>query len=118
MNHQIAAFPLICALFWGIDTANAHEFWLETNTYAPKVNEEVGILMRVGQRFNGALYPYLSERFFKFTAEQNGAAKTVEGLDGDDDPAVKMAFPDEGLAILAYHSKFRYVQQVRLLCIQ
>jgi len=105
MIHQISAFSLICTLFLGIATANAHEFWLEPSTYAPKAKEEVGILMKVGQRFSGALYPYLSERFFKFTAGQNGAAKTVEGLDGDDDPAVTMAFPDERLAILAYHSK-------------
>ena len=106
MIHRIPAFSLICTLFLGIATANAHEFWLEPNTYAPKAKEEVGILMKVGQRFSGALYPYLSERFFKFTAEQNDDAKTVEGLDGDDDPAVKLAFPDQRLAILAYHSKF------------
>jgi uncharacterized GH25 family protein len=106
MIHRIPTISLVCSLFLGIATANAHEFWLEPNTYAPKAKEDVGILLKVGQHFSGALYPYLSDRFFKFTTEQDGDAKTVEGLDGDDDPAVKLAFPDERLAILAYHSKF------------
>ena len=105
MTQRIATFSLVCALFLGSTTANSHEFWLEPNTYSPKVNEDVGILLKVGQHFGGALYPYLSNRFFKFTTQQDGAAKTVEGLDGDDDPAVKLAFPDERLAILTYHSK-------------
>lgn len=105
MIYRIPAISLLCTLIWGIATANAHEFWLEPNTYAPKVKEDVGILLKVGQNFSGSLYPYLSDRFFKFTTEQNGGAKTVEGLDGDDDPAVKLAFPDERLAILTYHSK-------------
>jgi uncharacterized GH25 family protein len=105
MTQRITIFSLVGALFLGTTTANSHEFWLEPNTYSHKVNEDVGILLKVGQHFGGALYPYLSNRFFKFTTQQDGAAKTVEGLDGDDDPAVKLAFPDERLAILTYHSK-------------
>jgi uncharacterized GH25 family protein len=105
MIQQIPIFSLICTLFLGITNANAHEFWLEPNTYSPKVEEDVKILLKVGQHFSGALYPYLSERFYKFTTQQDGATKAVEGLDGDDDPAVKIAFANERLAILAYHSK-------------
>jgi uncharacterized GH25 family protein len=105
MIQRISLFALVCTLFLSIATANAHEFWLEPNTYSPKAKEDVSILLKVGQHFNGALYPYLSDRFFKFTTQQGSTAKTVEGLDGDDDPAVKLTFPDEHLAILTYHSK-------------
>ncbi|MEC7398197.1 MAG: DUF4198 domain-containing protein, partial [Pseudomonadota bacterium] len=55
------------------------------------------------------LYPYLTGTFFKFTARQGESEQAVEGLDGDDDPAIGVAFRRETLATVAHHSQSNHV---------
>jgi uncharacterized GH25 family protein len=83
--------------------ATAHEFWLEPGKYAPKAGENVPVTLRVGQFFNGATFPYLSDNFVKFSAFHGGKSQPVKGLDGDD-PAATLAFPQSGLAVMTFHS--------------
>ena len=70
----------------------AHEFWLEPDEFSPKLDARTGVRIRIGEHFDGALYPYLTGTFFKFTAGQGESEQAVEGLDGDDDPAIGVAF--------------------------
>ena len=70
----------------------AHEFWLEPDEFSPKLDARTGVRIRIGEHFDGALYPYLTGTFFKFTTGQGESEQAVEGLDGDDDPAIGVAF--------------------------
>ena len=87
----------------------AHEFWLEPDEFSPKLDARTGVRIRIGEHFDGALYPYLTGTFFKFTAGQGESEQAVEGLDGDDDPAIGVAFRRETLAIVAHHSQSNHV---------
>ena len=96
---------LLLFAFFGSWSAQAHEFWLDPNAYRLAPKQDVQVQIQIGENFEGSPYPYLSDRFFKFVAIQEGTTSDVEGLDGDDDPAVSLSFPTNGLGILAYHAK-------------
>ena len=87
----------------------AHEFWLEPDEFSPKLDARTGVRIRIGEYFDGALYPYLTGTFLKFTAGQGESEQAVEGLDGDDDPAIGVAFRKETLAIVAHQSQSNHV---------
>lgn len=105
MFKRLSIPPLVLAIFWSPIAVSAHEFWLEPRTYTPEVEADIPVTLHVGQNFSGAYYPYLIDRFYKFTAEQNEPAAAIDGLEGDDDPAVTLEFEKPRLAIVAYHSK-------------
>jgi len=96
---------LLIAAIPSYSSVSAHEFWLEPDAFSPDVNERTGIRIRIGEHFEGALYPYLTGTFHKFTAGQDGREHAVKGLDGDDDPAIGVRFDKAALAIVAHHAK-------------
>jgi Domain of unknown function (DUF4198) len=90
------------AVLVSASAAEAHEFWLDPVDFAPKVGTRVPIVHRNGVNFLGDSYPYVrawSKRFVVFDAKGERPIKAIEG----DDPAVELAVPNPGLAIVAFH---------------
>ncbi|MGY9047582.1 MAG: DUF4198 domain-containing protein, partial [Rhodobacterales bacterium] len=57
--------------------------------------------LRVGQSFEGSAYPYVPANFTRFELIQGDAVRSVEGRAGDR-PALNMAAPGDGLAVVVH----------------
>ena len=108
MAYRFPTFVSIIVLSI-FQTANAHEFWLETETYTPSVSEDVKLQIFNGEHFRGIPYPYLKDRFFTFESHQGEIAHEIDGLEGDDDPVTTLSFEQPGLAVIAYHARGIYL---------
>ena len=84
-------------------SANAHEFWLSPERYEIAPGETLQARLRVGEEFSGASYIYFPGRFARFEVILGDATLPVEGRVGDD-PALAMAAPGEGLAIVVHET--------------
>lgn len=83
--------------------AVAHEFWLEPRTYRPAPGQPVPISIRIGQKFKGDSFPFVTAEFKQFALLEAGKVLPVRGVDGDD-PAVTLRFKTEGLAAIIHYS--------------
>ena len=83
--------------------AAAHEFWLEPESFMPKVGQSAPISIRIGQQFKGDSFPYVREEYKRFVFIDARGEKPVKGVAGDD-PAVTMKFANAGLVVLAHYS--------------
>ncbi len=98
------ALTLFCSLPLSSASTNAHEFWMEPETYRPALKQAVPLRHFIGQNFKGTSYPFVPDWFKTFTLTQNGSTTDVVGVLGDD-PAATLRFTKPGLKILAYHSR-------------
>ena len=83
--------------------AVGHELWLEPQDYM--VDPEATVMADIvnGESFAGPKIPYLPQRFAHFVMFSDGRAVEVPGRVGDM-PALNMAPPGEGLAVVAYQA--------------
>ena len=84
--------------------SDAHQFWVQPDDYRISAGEELRAQLLVGESFKGAAFPYLSHRFQRFEAAQNGKRRRVRGQEGQD-PALRHETRGEGLLSVAYLSK-------------
>lgn len=83
--------------------ASGHEFWIEPLTADISPGEKIAAELKVGRMLSGETFPYLSNRFERFTVTASGDTRPVEGIDGDL-PAVSIKTRAPGLHILAHQT--------------
>lgn len=84
-------------------TAAAHEMWIEPLDYTVAVDGRLEARLVNGQHFDGGEVAYFSDRVARFEVITGGNATTVTPRLGDR-PALNLAAPAEGLAVVVYQS--------------
>ena len=90
--------------------AAAHEYWLEPSAYRAARNDTVSVYGWAGTGFRGERKPYPAPRTLRLTRT---AAATVDLKPGATNGALTFARfvqPDDGGAIVAFHSDFTSIQ--------
>lgn len=88
----------------------AHEFWISPHRYTIDPGAEIIASLRVGENFNGPTSGFLPGNFSRYAIVVDGKAVEVTGRLGDD-PALRMAAPQSGLAVIVHqttNSTLRY----------
>ncbi|MDA7429653.1 DUF4198 domain-containing protein [Primorskyibacter aestuariivivens] len=80
---------------------SAHEFWIDAKAWQVAPDAPIVADIRVGEEFKGSAYSYLPPRFRRFDIVQGDDVTAVEGRAGDR-PALNMAAPAEGLAVVVH----------------
>jgi uncharacterized GH25 family protein len=93
----------VVPLFFGLLTysAQAHEYWLEPNNYAPPTGATVTISHNYGSDFKGDGLPYVAEWHQRYIVADEKGERRVSGLDGDL-PAIQTKFKSPGLKVFGY----------------
>lgn len=94
---------LVAALCMPIGPVRAHEFWIQPERFEVGPGEAIAADLEVGRMFRGESYPYLSDRFTRFTVTARGEAVTVAGFEGDV-PAMAGIPARPGLNIVAHQT--------------
>ena len=93
---------LIACLLAG--PATAHEFWIAPQAHDVPAGGELVADLRVGEKFEGSAFSYVPPNFTRFEVLMGGTATGVPGRAGDR-PALRMAAPGEGLAIVVHQTR-------------
>ena len=100
-------FTLPFALFAMLGTyatpAQSHEVWLEPQIYQVEAGQDVDIRIRNGQRFSGISLPWFERNIGAVAVLEQGTPRPITGRLGDD-PAIRLAQPAPGLAVVGYQS--------------
>ncbi|MCC6425244.1 MAG: DUF4198 domain-containing protein [Phycisphaerales bacterium] len=84
--------------------ALAHEFWIQPLSFHPKLGENIGIRLMVGDGFPGEPRPRDPTKLESFVVAGTAWAVPIPGTDGED-PAGLHRFEREGVQALGYRSK-------------
>lgn len=84
--------------------ALAHEFWIEPESFRPKLGVRVPLRVYVGQNFVGDSIPYFPDRFERYVSVGPTGEHVIPGVLGDD-PAGAVTAAAPGLYILALRTK-------------
>lgn len=103
----IGSVALLVALISPVQTATAHDFWIEPETFHPQLGELVSISLREGDGFDGRPVPRDATRITQFIAHGPGGAQPIVGLDGRD-PAGVARFNAPGVHVLGYRSNHAF----------
>ena len=82
----------------------AHEFWIDPVAHHVAPGDGIAANLRVGQKFDGDIFPYLSAHFEAFTITDARGTRDYSGDQGDR-PALEMEAAEPGLTILTYVSR-------------
>lgn len=96
----VAAFGP-CAL--GVP-ALAHEFWIAPQAYSVPEGGDLVADLRVGEKLEGSAFAYIPPNFTRFDLIMGDRSQPVPGRAGDR-PALNMAAPGEGLAIVVHETR-------------
>lgn len=89
--------------------AAAHDFWIEPESFTPKVGAILKVRLKVGDVARGENVPRSKQRIVRFELVQGAAAKTLVGRDGQD-VAGLVRLESEGTALLGYVSNQAFVE--------
>ena len=108
MTHMFAriyTLPFVFVAMLGLHAAPAfaHEVWLEPQTYQVSAGQDVDIRIRNGQRLSGISLPWFQRNIGAVAVLENGTPRPITGRLGDD-PAIRLAQPAPGLAVVGYRS--------------
>ena len=92
--------PLLC-LFNTL--AEAHDFWIEPQTFRPQVGSKVPLHLRVGEDFKGDSAVFNPEQFERYIVDNHGRDLPVSGVLGDD-PAGTITIGGSGLHTVFFRS--------------
>jgi uncharacterized GH25 family protein len=81
--------------------AQAHDFWIEPESFRPAPNARVPVRLFVGQHFKGESVPYLLELFERYTLVTARNEKSIQATLGDD-PAGSIVLSEPGLSTIVY----------------
>lgn len=95
-----------CAI-WA-DSATAHEFWIEAESYQVGSSDEVVADLKNGQNFEGTTQSYFPRNFSRFDIVQNERVMPVEGRLGDR-PALNVPAAADGLVSVVYEATPSFV---------
>ncbi|MGB8621830.1 MAG: DUF4198 domain-containing protein [Paracoccaceae bacterium] len=99
----LAPVLILASALFSATLAHAHEFWLSPQRYQLAEGEPIRADIRVGQMFTGAAYSYLPDRIARFDLVMGDDLTKVESRMGDR-PAMAMAPPAAGLAVLVHET--------------
>ncbi|EPX79534.1 DUF4198 domain-containing protein [Salipiger mucosus] len=92
---------LLACLLLAAAPAAAHEFWIDPEAAQVSPDDRITARLRVGSMFEGAEQSYIPRNFERFDLATGGEVTAVEGRAGDR-PALDMAAPEAGLAVVAH----------------
>ncbi|MFZ7091854.1 DUF4198 domain-containing protein [Primorskyibacter sp. 2E233] len=94
---------LMALLLWAAP-GQAHEFWIDPLSTQVVPGAPLMADIRVGQDLKGPAYSYIPPNFSRFDIVLGDQTLPVEGRGGDK-PALNMAVPGEGLAVVVHVTK-------------
>ncbi len=97
--RRAALFYFFCF----VSTVQAHDFWIEPESFRPAVGQKVPVHLYVGMDFKGDPAPYIPEWFERYVYVDAQGEKPVPGLPGDD-PAGTVPITAAGLTVIGYRS--------------
>jgi len=86
-----------------VPAIQAHDFWIEPESFRPAVGQKVPVHLYVGMDFKGDPAPYIPEWFERYVYVNAQGEKPVPGLPGDD-PAGTVPITAAGLTVIGYRS--------------
>lgn len=89
--------------------ALAHDFWIEPQSFRPAVQENVPIVLRVGEDFTGTSQPLIPRWFSDYAATGPTGTQQVVGYIGDD-PAGSFKPDAPGNWVVGYRSTQAFVE--------
>ena len=89
--------------------ACAHDFWIEPENFQPSVDENVPIVLRVGEDFTGTSQPLIPQWFSDYTVTGPDGREPVRGMIGDD-PAGSFTPSASGTWVVGYRSTRAFVE--------
>ncbi|WP_417524395.1 DUF4198 domain-containing protein [Marinovum sp.] len=102
---MIRRFAASLSLALGLSTlpllAAAHEFYIDALAWEVPSNSQLIANLRVGEDFEGPAYSYFPPRIQRFDILMGDNTYPVEGRAGDR-PALRMATPENGLAVVVH----------------
>ena len=106
--HQSTVKNLLrfAALFYFVffvPVIQAHDFWIEPESFRPAMGQKVPVHLYVGMDFKGDPAPYIPEWFERYVYVNAQGEKPVPGLPGDD-PAGTVPIAAAGLTVIGYRS--------------
>ena len=87
-----------------ISRAYTHELWLEPKKFHISTNEMLEVNVKLGEKLQGAILPFLPASFEEFYWSQNGDKNFIKSRLGDR-PAFSALVPKDGLISVIYVSK-------------
>lgn len=84
--------------------AAAHEFWIDMQGWEVAEGGDLVADLRVGEKLVGPSYSFLPQNFKRFEIVMGGTTTPVAGRAGDK-PALNMAAPDDGLAVVVHETR-------------
>lgn len=103
VHTTITATLTIFALLQGAVPALAHEFWIDLERGRVQQGDPIVGDLKVGQMLKGDSYPYLSNRFRRFTVTNGEHTLAVKANEGDM-PALSHVARRSGLHVIAHHT--------------
>jgi len=91
------------------NTALAHDFWIEPQNFRPAVQENLPIVLRVGEDFTGTSQPLIPGWFSDYAATGPTGTRQVVGYIGDD-PAGSFSPDAPGSWVIGYRSTQAFVE--------
>jgi len=86
----------------------AHDFWLEPNTFVPQENQSVAISLRFGERFKGDTLPYINDLFNDFSLINQSGRTNIQSVQGND-PAATISATSGG-QLIGYQSEAQFIE--------
>ncbi len=108
MRALLSAFFLALALI-RTGPVVAHEFWIAPVRYTVEPGEKIVAALRVGEKFKGSTNSYIPDNFARFDLIIDNQTTKVEGRMGDD-PALQIAAPTPGLAVIVHETTKNHVR--------
>ncbi len=99
-RRRAALFYFVCF----VTTVQAHDFWIEPESFRPAAGQKVPVHLYVGMDFKGEPVPYIPERFERYIFVGPQGEKPVPGVLGDD-PAGAVTPTAPGLYIVGLHTR-------------
>ena len=103
LPQPLATIVLCAGLLLVSAAAQAHEFYLQPDSYTAKAGEPLAVRHHVGTRFNGNELPWITNWNVRSEMWQGGAKTDVSGTDGDR-PTLTVTPQADGLLTLAHQS--------------
>ncbi len=97
----------LAALFYFVffvPTVQAHDFWIEPESFRPAAGQKVPVHLYVGMDFKGDSAPFIPERFERYIFVGSEGEKPVPGVPGDD-PAGAVTPTAPGFYVIGLHTK-------------
>ncbi len=95
----VSLFYFVCF----VPAVQAHDFWIEPESFRPAIGQKVPVHLYVGMDFKGEPAPYIPEWFERYIYVNSQGEKPVPGLLGDD-PAGTVPITAAGLTVIGYRS--------------